>query len=73
MSSDARIRRRRGARTTAHLENAVVVINYRVVGNPDIERPAFRSGIDECRDDCLCESTAEIMVQLWSNNSFSAF
>jgi hypothetical protein len=35
VSSDARIRRWRGARPTAHLENAVVVIDFRVVGKSE--------------------------------------
>jgi len=43
-----------------------------MVGNPDIERQLSALELMNAAT-IACESTAEIMVQLWSSNSFSAF
>jgi hypothetical protein len=40
--------------------------NFRLVGNPDIERQLSAPGTDECHDDCLrkhCRNYGPIMVQ----------
>jgi hypothetical protein len=42
----------------------------RFVGNPDIERQLSALELMNAAT-IACESTAEIMVQLWSSNSFS--